>query len=85
MNLPRMAIMNFTWDFFDFQKLDTVNDVLAKLPELHQYLQSTSAIPITMELSEFETGIRQGWEIAQQEYYNPQSRIFRELKRRHQF
>jgi hypothetical protein len=81
MMLPRAAMYNFAWDFFDEHKLDTVNDVLDKLPEFYTYLQSASVLPQQMTLEQFEKGISQGWQIAQQEYNNPQARFFRDLKR----
>jgi len=72
---------NFAWDFFDEHKLDTVNDVLAKIPEFYTYLQSASVIPQQMTFEQFEHGISQGWQIAQQEYQNPRMRMMRELQR----
>lgn len=81
MNLPRAALSNFVWDFFDENKLDTVNDVLAKLPELYTYLQSRSVLPQQMTFSQFEHGVSGGWQIAQQEYNNPQARLMRDILR----
>lgn len=78
---PRAAVYSFAWDFIEEQKLDTVDQVLGKLPEFYAYLQDKNILPTEMSLPIFEDQVRRGWMIAQQEFGNPQARFFRDIQR----
>jgi hypothetical protein len=79
--LPRAAMYSFAFDFMDEQNLDTVDQVLGKLPEFYEYLKAKNLFPDELTFRIFEDWVRRGWVLAQQEYGHPQARLFRQMRR----